>query len=57
MSVANPGSFKDITVGINNCTSQTCCQYGYGASVGWDPVTGLGTPNYLQILKYVSQLP
>lgn len=46
-------SFNDVTIGNNTGTeahgvagSQNCYTYGYGASVGWDPVTGFGTPNY-----------
>ena len=41
-------------VGNNKCTeagssnffenSCGCCQFGYYASTGWDPVTGLGNP-------------
>ncbi len=23
-----------------------CCPYGFGASPGWDPATGLGSPNF-----------
>jgi len=44
-------AFHDITSGENNCCagsagSQTCCTYGFTASEGWDPMTGLGSPNY-----------
>ena len=44
----NPSTFKDITQGNNYCTEMQCCSnttYGYEATKGWDPVTGLGTPN------------
>ncbi|MEY9843113.1 hypothetical protein [Streptacidiphilus sp. MAP5-3] len=48
---ANPtqyaADFNDITVG-NNTTSSTVP--GYPASTGWDPVTGLGTPNAALLL-------
>ena len=37
----NPSFFNDITVG-NNATNSTT---GYLSTVGWDAVTGLGTPN------------
>lgn len=43
---ANLGLFNDITTG-NNALTQT----GYITRVGWDPVTGLGTPNGLEIYK------
>jgi subtilase family serine protease len=39
--------FFDITVG-NNQTDPNID--GYSASAGWDPVTGLGTPNAAQLL-------
>ncbi len=37
--------FNDITSGTNNCCagnpgSQVCCQYGFTANQGWDPVVG-----------------
>lgn len=53
-----PKSFNDITIGSNECTEgSTCCDYGYYAGVGWDPVTGLGSPNYQELLAYVQTLP
>jgi len=39
--------FYDVTVG-NNQTDPSIP--GYNASVGWDPVTGLGTPNAANLL-------
>ncbi|KAJ7119026.1 family S53 protease [Mycena epipterygia] len=39
---ANPGAFNDITSGSN----PGCGTAGFSAKAGWDPVTGLGTPNY-----------
>ncbi|EKM56142.1 uncharacterized protein PHACADRAFT_145272 [Phanerochaete carnosa HHB-10118-sp] len=39
---ANPGAFNDITTGSN----PGCGTNGFPAASGWDPVTGLGTPNY-----------
>ena len=39
---ANPGAFKDITSGSN----PGCNTNGFKAVKGWDPVTGLGTPNF-----------
>jgi tripeptidyl-peptidase-1 len=43
--------FNDITVGENNCCagnpgSQVCCQYGFNATTGWDPLTGWGSINF-----------
>ncbi|KAJ6592414.1 family S53 protease [Mycena capillaripes] len=41
-SPAGRPAFKDITSGIN----PGCGTNGFSAEVGWDPLTGLGTPNY-----------
>jgi len=54
---ANANAFKQQTTGNNKCTESCCAQYGYIAAKGWDPVTGLGTPNYPAILSYVMSLP
>ncbi|KAF8322236.1 subtilisin-like protein [Clavulina sp. PMI_390] len=39
---ANPGAFNDITTGSN----PGCGTNGFSATTGWDPVTGLGSPNF-----------
>ncbi|KAH9929420.1 family S53 protease-like protein [Fomitopsis serialis] len=39
---ANPGALYDITSGDN----PGCGTNGFSATTGWDPVTGLGSPNY-----------
>jgi tripeptidyl-peptidase I len=44
---AHPEAFHDITVGNNS----GCNTEGFVASKGWDPVTGLGTPNYPKLLQ------
>ncbi|KAG9949310.1 aorsin, partial [Aureobasidium melanogenum] len=44
---ANPGAFHDITTGNN----PGCNTTGFSAAAGWDPVTGLGTPNYPALLE------
>jgi tripeptidyl-peptidase-1 len=49
--------FHDITTGANKCTISQCCKYGYGAVTGWDAVTGLGTPDYTNMLAYIKTLP
>jgi tripeptidyl-peptidase-1 len=50
---ANPTAFFDVTVG-NNAPEGKCCGTGdlngFDCSKGWDPVTGVGTPNY-EVLK------
>ncbi|EDQ86643.1 uncharacterized protein MONBRDRAFT_28049 [Monosiga brevicollis MX1] len=38
----NPGAFNDITEGFNHGSGF----HGFHAIAGWDPVTGMGTPNY-----------
>jgi tripeptidyl-peptidase I len=42
---SNPNAFNDITTGNN----PGCGTNGFNASVGWDPVTGLGTPNFTSL--------
>ncbi|KAJ7291911.1 tripeptidyl peptidase A [Mycena rebaudengoi] len=42
--------FNDITVGNN----PGCGTEGFNATVGWDAVTGLGTPNFAKLLKLVT---
>lgn len=46
-----PSAFVDITQGDNRCTANAmiCCAYGLPAAIGWDAVTGLGTPNFLTL--------
>ena len=47
---SNPDCYKDIIVGHNRCGSlgwyPVCCPYGYQTSPGWDPVSGVGSPDY-----------
>ncbi|KIK70212.1 hypothetical protein GYMLUDRAFT_80188 [Collybiopsis luxurians FD-317 M1] len=46
---ANPGALNDITTGDN----PGCGTNGFLAGAGWDPVTGLGTPNYANLRTLV----
>lgn len=50
---ANPQVLHDITVGNNS----GCGTSGFFAASGWDPVTGLGTPNYPAMLKLFLSMP
>ena len=50
---ANPGALNDITSGGN----QGCGTPGFTAVTGWDPVTGLGTPNFPKLLAKFVSLP
>jgi tripeptidyl-peptidase-1 len=43
---AHPEVLNDVTVGSN----PGCNTNGFAAAKGWDPVTGLGTPNYPKML-------
>jgi len=55
MAAQHPSAFTDVTVGDNKCTEAGCassCQ-GFMATKGWDPVSGLGTPVYPQMLAYI----
>lgn len=37
----------DVTSGENNCAaSKVCCDQGFYAAKGWDPLTGFGSVNY-----------
>ena len=49
-------ALNDITSGVN----EGCSSFGgggYPAAVGWDPVTGLGTPNYEKMAQALDALP
>jgi len=56
-----PETFYDVTYGDNKCGDVLhppyidCCADGYKTSLGWDPVTGLGTPRFAQIRKALSK--
>jgi tripeptidyl-peptidase-1 len=50
---ANPSILNDIT----NGTNPGCGTLGFSAVEGWDPVTGLGTPNFPRMLRYYLGLP
>ncbi|KAI1349367.1 peptidase S8/S53 domain-containing protein [Xylaria sp. FL0043] len=50
---AHPEVFNDVTVGDN----RGCRTAGFPATEGWDPVTGMGTPNYPKLLELFKSLP
>lgn len=64
MSQEKPEAFHDVTVGNNYCTEEMCCStnpnggsdYGFLSAKGWDPVTGLGTPNVTAMTEYLDSL-
>ena len=43
----NPGVLNHIVEGNN----RACRAKGFDCAAGWDPVTGLGTPNYPKLLE------
>ena len=46
----NPDVFFDVTVGSNKVgRGGPPLPYGFNCSVGWDPVTGLGTPHFQKL--------
>jgi len=56
MAKERPATFKDITKGSNDQTEALDCNnfnLGYEAAAGWDPVTGLGSPNVGEMRQYL----
>ncbi|KAJ7915134.1 family S53 protease-like protein [Mycena leptocephala] len=51
-SAAGRAALNDITTGTN----PGCNTNGFSARAGWDPVTGLGTPNFALLKTAVGQL-
>lgn len=52
----NPGMFNDVAIG-NMASNGLCRGRGFSAVPGWDPVTGLGTPKYPEMLAYFLAMP
>jgi tripeptidyl-peptidase-1 len=50
---SNPSALNDITKGSNPGAGTA----GFSAVPGWDPVTGLGTPDYQKLLAIFMALP
>ncbi|KAH8798958.1 aorsin [Hyaloscypha sp. PMI_1271] len=50
---SHPEMLNDIT----NGTNPGCGTAGFSAAPGWDPVTGLGTPNFPKMVKFFMNLP
>jgi len=50
---AHPEIFHDVTEGSN----PGCGTDGFPASPGWDPVTGMGTPNFPKMKEVFCSLP
>ncbi|KAJ3494117.1 hypothetical protein NLG97_g4284 [Lecanicillium saksenae] len=59
----NPGMFNDIVSGDQHLGGpngdgqpSACGNKGFSAVKGWDPVTGLGTPNYPKLLSVLKNV-
>ena len=55
VAATNPAAFTDITEGDIGCfsggtTTARCCEHTFSAAEGWDAASGLGSPNYQQLL-------
>ena len=50
---SHPEALNDIVSGHN----AACGTRGFACAAGWDPVTGLGTPNYPKLLDLFIALP
>lgn len=58
MLYANPDALTDTTQGVQGgCKIDGEQVDGFPAVVGWDAVTGLGSPNYERLLAVVMALP
>jgi tripeptidyl-peptidase-1 len=52
----NPFLYGKGSAGLNDITQGSnpgCNTNGFSAGTGWDPVTGLGTPNFSSLQKLV----
>lgn len=56
------GAFYDVVVGDNRCGAlgqagvPDCCDHAYKCAVGWDAVSGLGSPNFAVMKEAVLKL-
>ncbi|HZC06399.1 MAG TPA: S53 family peptidase [Ktedonobacterales bacterium] len=48
-------AFHDVTEGNNNFSGKGVQVQGYSAATGWDPVTGLGSPNSANLIPLLIQ--
>ncbi|KAF8998513.1 peptidase S8/S53 domain-containing protein [Cyathus striatus] len=56
LGFVNPLLYSTASTGFNDITSGSnpgCGTTGFTAGKGWDPVTGLGTPDFLKLQKLV----
>lgn len=58
LSGAN-GVFKDVVKGNNRCVAGdglSCCKFGFTATKGFDPVTGLGSVDFDRLMQAILAL-
>eukprot|EP01095_Lingulamoeba_sp_RSL-Kostka_P005094 TRINITY_DN16451_c0_g1_i1.p1 TRINITY_DN16451_c0_g1~~TRINITY_DN16451_c0_g1_i1.p1 ORF type:complete len:754 (+),score=272.48 TRINITY_DN16451_c0_g1_i1:20-2281(+) len=61
LAVSNPECFNDIVYGNNNdgdiqppgSSYPIFCENGFSAAPGWDPASGLGSPNFRELAKHI----
>jgi len=54
LAASNPLAFQDITIGSNG---GGCSNLAFEATTGWDPLTGLGSPNFGVLRQHIASLP
>jgi len=58
IATVNPEAYYDVGVGSNAITCQGCPGLtGFISNPGFDPVSGLGTPDFVAFEKIIQQLP
>jgi tripeptidyl-peptidase-1 len=54
----NIAAFTDVTKGTNAIGRGTGpIKYGFDATKGWDPATGMGSPNFSKLIAAIDALP
>lgn len=51
-----PECFNDLTTGNTNCDGKYCCKYGFSGTKSWDPVSGLGSPNFDKLFSFAMKI-
>lgn len=53
-----PSAFQDVVIGNNGADIEgsIICEQWFGATTGWDAVSGVGTPNFSYISNFVRSL-
>jgi len=47
----------DVTSGNSRCALDSCCDDGFPATVGWDAMTGYGSPTWPGLMQYLASSP